>query len=230
MLATCIWAALSRNPLLPLGYIAELPWLVLAILAFHSTPGTVAYYYGFPFWLSLGWPLIALCVWQRSDGGPNRRWPYALVLLCSLVGWRQGRLVVYPLQTNVLGESQFAYNDTVRDRARYQEFVGYFRAHRAVFGTLALDAAVYGLMIDHTGREVWMESWKVDRPPETTMFFPGALEWQPYVLPMLQTGLYQCIYEVPGTRIQVATQATLSDRLPAPMPMRLIKSSLGARC
>jgi hypothetical protein len=230
MAATFVWAAMSRNPLLPLGYLAALPWLGFNFVAIHPTPGTLSYYYAFPFWLSLGWPLVALYAWRNPGGRTNRRWPYTLLLLFSVTGWHDGRWVIYPAERDGFGQSPFAYNDTLRDRERYQAFFDYFQANRALFGLTALDQAVFGLMIDKTDRSAWIDPWRHDEPPTTMIVFPHAFDWRTRVVPLLRSGLYACIYEVPGTHIELATQNELGGRLPAPVPMLLVTSSLGARC
>jgi hypothetical protein len=228
LLLTFVWAAISRNPLLPLGYAAALPWLLLSILALHPTAGGLGFYYGFPFWLSLAWPLVALRLWTETTGRPCWRWPYALPLLFSVIGWQLGHLTIYPLERNYLGESPFVYQDTLRERSRYQDFIDYFLTNRPLFGTIALDEAVSGLLIDHVDRTVWLDNWRT--PPETMIYFPGAYDWVPHVLPLLHTGAYRCIYEVPGTRIHMATQDPVGGSMPVPMPFMLVSGSIGAGC
>jgi hypothetical protein len=230
LLITLLWGAVVRNPLLPLGSIAALPWLGLNILAVHETPGTLGYYYGFPFWLSLAWPLIALHVWREVGGRAARRWPYALLLLVSIVGWQVDRVTVYPLETDPFGNSRLAYTDTVRDRARNQDFVDYYLANRPLFGVTALDQGVFGLLVDHADRSAWLELWPADQPPETMIYFVGGLDYRPRVTPLLRTGIYRCVYGVPGTHIQIATRNPLSDLLPVPMPIMLVSASPGAQC
>ncbi len=230
MLLTFIWACIIRNPLLPLGYIAVLPWLLLSFLAIHDTPGTLSYYYAFPFWLSLAWPLVALRVWRDTSSHLTRRWPYALLLLVSIAGWQRDHLAIYPLLTSPAGDSPFLYNDTLRDRGRYQAFTDYFLANRPLFGPIALDEGTFGLLIDHADRSTWLELWPADSPPETMIYFIGGFEWQTRVRPLLRSHIYRCIYAVPGTRIQLAARNPLSEQLPVPMPLELIGMSPGAGC
>jgi hypothetical protein len=230
VLLTFIWAAISRNPLLPLGYIATLPWLALSIVAVHFTPGTLNYDYGFPFWLSLAWPLVALYLWRDRSGLRGRRWPYALVLLASLVSWQEYRFVAFPLERSFFGDSPFVYNDTLRERGRVQTFVDYFLDNRPLFGRTALDEAVFGHMIDHADRTSWLELWPRDQPPDTVIYFIHAYEWQFDVLPLLRSGDFRCVHAVAGTRIQVATQDPLSYRLPVPTPFTLIASAPETQC
>jgi hypothetical protein len=225
MLLSFIWAAISRNPLIPLGYVAAFPWLMLSMVAVHTTPGELGYYYGFPFWLSLAWPLIAVRVWHEN----NQRWPYALMLLASIVGWQWNRVVIFPLEKTPFGDSPFVYHDTLRDRARVDEFTDYYLAHRPLFGLTALDQAVFGLVIDHADRTTWLDPWQSSQSPETVIYFDHSYEWQSHVVPLLRSGLYHCVYAVPETRIRLATRNPLSSDLPTPLPVLLI-ASLGSGC
>jgi hypothetical protein len=229
-LLSIAWAWFSRNPLLPVGYLATAPWLVLTILAVHPTPGVLAYYYGFPFWLALAWPLVAMRIRREANDRRAAHWPYALLLLASLVGWQRDRLVVYPLMADHIGEAPFAWNDPLRERTRYQVFVDYYWTNRPLFGATALDQAVSGLLIDRVGRDGWLEYWRDKPPPDTIIYFEHGFEWPTRVWPLVRSGIYQCVYAVPETRILVASQVPLGPRLPAPMPLLIVKSALGAGC
>jgi hypothetical protein len=118
----------------------------------------------------------------------------------------------------------------LRDRARVHEFADYFLAHSPLFGTTAFDQAVFGLLIDHVDRTTWLDPPESSQPPETVIYFDHAYEWQSYVLPLLRSGLYRCVYAMPETRIRLATRDPLSNDLPAPMPMFLIASPPGTEC
>ena len=160
LLLSIVWAVVSRNPLLPIGYIAAVPWTAFNMLAVHETPGHLGYYYGFPFWLGLAWPLIALWVWRQTTGRTSARWPYALLLLTSVVGWHWNHVVIFR------GGAQVAYGDSNRSsRVRHADrtgslaraFADYFLAHRAQFGEAAFDQGVFGLLIDHADRKTWLD-------------------------------------------------------------------------
>jgi len=223
-----IWAVLARDPLLAVGAIATVPWVLLSLIAVHPTPGTIGYYYGFPFWLSLAWPLVALRAWRDSGGRAGTRWPYALMLGASLVGW-QDRLVVWPLKTDALGQSIFAYGETLRDRERYQAFIDYFLANRPLFGVTALDQAVFGLLINHAGRDTWLENWR-GKPPDTLIYYFGSFEFPSRVVPLLRTGVYDCVYALPGTRLRMATKFPLDPPGAAGTPFVARTSAPGVQC
>jgi hypothetical protein len=230
LLLSLVWSAISRNPLLPIGYVAALPWLALSFVSVSYPAGTLAYYYGFPFWLALAWPLIALHVWRRADGRANRRWPYGLLLLVSIVGWQRGGPAIYPMAQDFFGEVPFVWHDTLRNRRYDDAFADYFLANRALFGATALDQAMSGLLVDQVDKTSWLELWPRDRPPETLIYFVNAFEFRPLVVPLLRSGIYDCVYGVPGTKIQLATQQPLSPRLPVPRPFLVVAAALGAGC
>jgi hypothetical protein len=219
------WGVASRNALLALGCLATLPWLLFNLVAVHDTPGLLSYYYVFPFWLGLAWPLVALAVTEQRGAPPAPRWPYALMLLAALVGWRGGDgPVLYPLDRNFFRQHPFLYTAALGHRAEYQAFVDYFAAHRALFGTAALDLPLQGLLIDQTDRTYRVERWHVTRDallyfgsgaaPDTLIYFEDGPFWETGIGPMLQSCAYRCFYEVPSTRIRLAAQNALGDRLP----------------
>jgi hypothetical protein len=229
-LISLIWASISRNPLLPVGYVAAVPWLLLSAIAVHATPGSLSYYYGFPFWLALAWPLIGSRVWSDITGRPTARWPYPLLLLVSVIGWQRGHPVLYPLAANNFGDFRFAWNDTLTDRSRALAFADYYWVNRSSFGVTALDEAVSGLLIDRVGRDSWLEYWRDKPAPDTVMYFQHAFEWQTRVQPLLRSGFHGCVYAVPDTRILIASQLPLSERLPAPTPLLIVDQAPDARC
>jgi hypothetical protein len=217
LLVTLAWAAVSRNPLLPVGYIAFLPWLALHFVAAFGTTGMLGYYYAFPFWLSLAWPLVALHLWPAASEKQKARWPYVLVLLSSLVGWKFDRVVVYPFDNNHFIEHPFVYTNDVQNRAAADRFVDYFIANKTAFGSFAADMAITGLMMDDVTRANWLWGLKVSQPPDVIVYFVDSYEW-PRIVPLLQTGAYSWFYRVPETRIRLAARSPLPSRLPLPLP------------
>jgi hypothetical protein len=217
LLVTLAWAAFSRNPLLPLGYIACLPWMALHFVAISYTTGTLAYYYSFPFWLSLAWPLLALRLWPPARAQRPARWPYLLVLLPSLVGWKFDHVIVYPFDKHFFPQHPFAYTAELRNRKAYDDFIAYFTANQSRLGTWAVDMAVSGLLIDIATRKNWISDQKPDDPPEMIVYFEGGYEGG-MVAALSRTGIYTQLYEVPGTKIRARAQHPLESRLPQPMP------------
>jgi hypothetical protein len=200
---------------------------MLSIVAVHATPGTLSYYYGFPFWLALAWPLVALRLWRDMTGWQSQRWPYALILLASTIGWGPGRPVVYALDENLFRQNPFAYTEALDHKADYQDFVNYFAAHRDEFGTTVTDQAMSGLLIDHTDRSNWLELQGATPLPDTLIYFADSVDWPTRVLPLLRTGHYHCIYEIPGTQIRLAARDALRQRLTDPTLLAWVSDSHG---
>jgi hypothetical protein len=66
-LVAIVWAAMTRNPYLLVGYIAFVPWTILHLLAKSDLAGTFSSYYGFPYLIAMFWPLIG---WRMRPAGP----------------------------------------------------------------------------------------------------------------------------------------------------------------
>jgi hypothetical protein len=72
--AALAWAVWKRNPLIPLGYVAFLPWLALHLLANRDVLGALSGYYAFPFLVACAWPLAAVVIEAHQHGvTPDRR-------------------------------------------------------------------------------------------------------------------------------------------------------------
>ena len=54
------WAVWKRDAYMAIGFVACLPWFVMNIIAYQHMNGVLSAYYGFPFVLGFGWPLIAV--------------------------------------------------------------------------------------------------------------------------------------------------------------------------
>ena len=84
-LITLIWAMCTRNPYLPLGYLAYVPWFILHFLAIKEAPGTFFAFYASPFLVSLAWPLLALRL-QDEQHVVLARDQQALLGMAALIG------------------------------------------------------------------------------------------------------------------------------------------------
>jgi hypothetical protein len=84
-LITLSWAMCTRNPYLPLGYLAYVPWFVLHWLAVTNAAGTLFGYYAYPFLVSLCWPLLALRLHDERHAVLARD-QQALLGMAALIG------------------------------------------------------------------------------------------------------------------------------------------------
>ena len=170
-LVTIAWAYYARNPLLILGYVSALPWLAFNLLALRDIPGHLDFYYAFPFWLALAWPLLAQLLWTypRKTNITNC-WPYFLLLVTSIFGLHAGHLVVYPFTTIKMTDGKFEGNSFVireelGQRTFVRDFINYFEMHQELFEQSAMDEPVLGLVIDVNKDILWIGDWA--HPPRS---------------------------------------------------------------
>lgn len=218
---TCIWAAIIRNPLLPVGYLAFVPWLLLSFFATNDTTATLSYYYGFPFWLSLAWPLVAIHLWPTASKFKLGQKPYILVLLASLIVFDAGHWTVYPFTKCSYVGFPFQPSDGLINRDMTEKFVDYFIKNEKTFeqNGLGMDMAVQALVVDHSSRDSWLQDLQDKNvQPSILIYYQGGYQGGTHVLPLLKSGLYNYFYEVPGTPVRLASQHELSQQLPAPLP------------
>jgi hypothetical protein len=233
---TIIWAFYVRNPLLVLGYVCALPWLALNLSAVRMNPGHLDFYYPFPFWLALAWPLLAIALWN-SQGIKNKQitWPYYLILLTSLVGWQPGHLVVYPFGSVTVdnGEAEgspFVIQDEWEQQQAVKNFSDYFATHQNLFESAAFDMPMLGVVMDTNKNIQWIGDWPHIYPhqlPEIIVYFESGYEWWYWIKPTLEaySSNYKYYYDVPHTKIRLASMHLLERTFPQPMPLTLLHSN-----
>ena len=131
-----------RNPLLPFGYAAFVPWFGLHLLADSDIAGTLSGYYGFPFMIAAFCPLIGGVLAPRAAGpAPDRRvpWLFAVLILLSWIGL--GRQY-NPGEMDLL--DSLAPPSLQRQRAT-EAGIADLVACRPALGRLAVDNAILGL-------------------------------------------------------------------------------------
>jgi hypothetical protein len=67
-LGACIWAVRARNPYVVLAFAANIPWLLVHLLAKSPLAGTLVSYYAFPFLVALAWPLLDVILQRQRTG------------------------------------------------------------------------------------------------------------------------------------------------------------------
>jgi len=224
------WGFYACNPFIPLGYVAALPWLLWNLMAVRPSPAHLDFYYGFPFWLALAWPLLALEVWPREeDSSAPERWPYFFLLLVSLAGWQQGQLTVYPFSVHsVIDENSYEGNLFVIGpewgrASAMQSFTDYFAAHQSSFTHAVMDVPVQGVVIDSNATVMGVGEWNFLHPsvlPDMIVYFDGGYDWHYWVKPSLQSypERFVYFYQLPNTKIRIAATQPLENLLPQPMP------------
>lgn len=88
-LVTIVWAIVRRNPYLPLGFLAYIPWLVLHLAAVTPAAGDLWAYYSFPLMMSVFWPLALVTAPPDRDDSPRERrinliWLTVLILASTI--------------------------------------------------------------------------------------------------------------------------------------------------
>jgi hypothetical protein len=67
-LGACIWAVRARNPYIVLAFAANIPWLLVHLLAKSPLAGTLVSYYAFPLLVALAWPLLGVMLQRQRTG------------------------------------------------------------------------------------------------------------------------------------------------------------------
>ena len=84
--AVGLWARLTREPCLAIGYLACVPWLGLQLLAASPFAAALASYYAFPCLIGMAWPLVAVLYGRAGAKSPIRPLAgFAVVLLLSFL-------------------------------------------------------------------------------------------------------------------------------------------------
>lgn len=211
-LVSIVWAVLTRNPLIPLGFVGGLPWLVLHFFAKVPVVGGMAWYYGFPLIAGIAWPLLA--VWWWRNGAPSTRERrqavagFALMLACTLIGQVAGRTVVYPVM--LFQSVTIPGAETVAaDR-----FVAAVAANQALLGRLRVDEGVRGLAPHEFPVGHWLETPLASAETVDTViwFDPGGMDKKAWLM-WIQQGL-NFHYAIPGTHLVMASNRNLAALAP----------------
>lgn len=204
------WGAVTRNLLLPLGFLAYVPWLLLHFTATGYTVGTLAYYYGFPFIVSLAWPLAAV-LWKHDGQLPEREVRrtllfQAVVIASTLAGHVCGQNVVYATAL------EFQAQPAVAQASIVDAFTAQIQKGHQELGRMRVDTGILGLAPRFFTHRDWLEgSLPNDGQVDSVVFFdPGYLDSLAWAT-MLEQNL-EHYYGIPGTRIAVASNRSL-DRL-----------------
>lgn len=147
--AALLWAILSRNILILLGYFAFCPWLLLHLIATRDILNTLSGYYSFPFLVALIWPLAAVVIDARQRGAKadarSTLGAFTIMVALSFVGlpnlWNPGSMDLWKNFTTP--------PSLTRERATDEAVATLLAAEQAGagsrFGTLATDQSIYSL-------------------------------------------------------------------------------------
>lgn len=165
LLTSALFAWRLRAPWLLVGFAAYIPWLVLNWTAFNEHTGYMHTYYGFPFVLTLAWPVVA-ALWRYGAPLPQAvRRPIlllqALQLLFALVIVDDGKAHFGPPYAarwhGWLPQSSLEHRD------RLHGFLAAFNAGQGDLGVVVANMHVQSL-IDGTRSGVAVPFMELNRP------------------------------------------------------------------
>jgi len=218
-----IWSFLASDLLILVGYFAFIPWLIISFFAVFSTSGEMGYYYAFPFWFSLAWPVISYN-WIQSDDNYNKKYNFfvffGFILIASNVSINGFK--IYMADNNFFPSHPFVITDEVMHKKEADAAFAYLITNKDLLemNTTAVDGAANGFLMDITSSKNNVDShfWKEQSQlPRIIVYFEQAFN-QNDIRDLLNSNSYQFLYFVPNTRIKIASQVDLGEILPQPMP------------
>lgn len=203
-----VWAVAARNPLLPWGFVAYLPWLALQFFAAAEVMGSLSWYYAFPAIASLAWPLFAI-TWPGPLTTQQRQhsaWWMLAVLSATLVGHLNSRTMLYPWELvsgmRPVGASMQASESFMAAMLKVSS------QQPARLGTLGLDTATMALRPRQFMPGQRAELIQPTDALDTLVWFdPGAFDSGAWALTQSRPLPYQ--FAVPGSPIVVASRFDL---------------------
>ncbi len=160
LVATIVIAIIRRDPRYLLGWLVELPWLLVNILAKQPSKARFELYAGFPFIASAFWVLVYAHVDVMNTKPARfvmlRRWlPYlAVTLLSTVVAWRQGGWLPGVMEDSLVR--------VTTDRRAVETVANRLRANPNPTGHTRVDVA----MAAWTTESIAPKQLITERPPE----------------------------------------------------------------
>lgn len=180
LLLSLCWAWRTRNPYLAVGFVANIPWLVVNLLARNNSTGVLYAYYSFPFLIGFAWPFIAAL--RRYGARPPLQ-----AVRDSFV--QQAVLIMVGALTFYGGNVQLAaYSDSgggrlatargVQHRERIYDFIDRFNQGAGDLGAVFVDAAILSLINDtYQGR--YVENLAPSDRQDTVIYMRAGRDGQP---------------------------------------------------
>lgn len=204
-LATCLIAALRRDPRYLLGWVVTLPWFVLNFLASQPQKATFEAYAGFPFVASIFWVYVYGALLAPRD---RRLRPivleavFAAVCLASTVGLYRA----FPHHVEVLVDD--LRHAKWKDRAAVHGFVDALGEHRGELGRLYADYSVAAIALESLRPE---DGWRPGIAPADAITFHLGTVSRDLVIADVHANELDVCTRVARTGIVVCTR----DRPPA---------------
>lgn len=217
-LVILVWSWRRKSLLLPLGYLAYLPWLTFNLLSYRPSPAQMNLYYAFPFWLALTWPPLAF----RLENARLSFLPYAgLIAAAWFALTPSGLPAPYPLASNEV--PSFSIRQAWLSPEPTQAFADYFKKNQSAFRNAALDMPTFSVVLESNEGIDWVGDWNKSHPkelPAMLIYYGNGFEEPIWIAPTLKAypDLYRYFYEIKGSSIRLASTAPLETWLPDPMP------------
>ncbi len=204
-LATCLIAAIRRDPRYLLGWVVTLPWFVLNFLASQPQKATFEAYAGFPFVASIFW----VYVYGAKLAPAHRRLRpivleavFAAVCLTATIGVYRA----WPVHMKILKDEMI--HARWEDRAAVHGFVDALGEHRAELGRLYADYSVASIALESLRPE---DGWRPGIAPADAITFHAGTVSRDHLLADLVVNELDVCTRIERTGIFVCTR----ERLPA---------------
>lgn len=220
LLLTIVWSIFAKDLLILVGYFSFIPWILISMVALCSTCGTMSYYYAFPFWFSIAWPIVRYG-WGYPYSTPNRDTYFFIFYFLTIVASTVSPAGhIYAFSNSYFRQHPFLISDEVAHKSKTDEAVKYLLTNmgRLDLRTTAVDMAANGFLMDITTYNNSVSYWKnSNQQPRSIIYFDDAYE-KYTVDAWLSSNTYRYTYQVPHSRLRVASQVPLEGNLPQPMP------------
>ena len=144
------WAIWTRDAYMAIGCLANLPWFFFNLIAQQQMNGTLSAYYGFPFILMFGWPMLGALLRHGAQvpaSHAKRAFIFqALLLLACIPMWNQqaGRFEFGPSYMARWGS--YSIKPMTSNYMITEQFVASFEAGVADLGTVAIEEGMNSLV------------------------------------------------------------------------------------
>ena len=210
-----VWSLRARNPCVLLGFVANIPWAAVHLLAKSPLAGILVSYYAFPFLIALAWPLLGAMQRRHrtENAGPaSVIFGFAMLLALSFlpgIGIHDpGRL---PLPQAFWDPPSLA-QQAATDRA-----VAAISAARPVLGRLLVDNSIAALAPNGfaEGEVPFLQgnetaSSGATTAPDTVIFFAEGYDAR-RLRALADTAGLTKRYSVPGTQVRLATRQRVEE-------------------
>lgn len=212
-LITILWWLRNRTQhFLLLGFLANIPWFLIGLLAVIGEKYARIYgYYLFPFTVSLLWPLLAtLLQYGRDMPAPVKRSALilqALLIAATLVGYDGTRWRFFPLNSDFITQTNPTQEQAV------ETFRIKLENHRQELGNIRIDDGMLSLFPKKLPYLPHYLLTPSRLPTDSIVFFEKSLRAE-MIDEEVALNHLPYFYKVAGTNIRVRTKRSL-DELPS---------------